>query len=215
MIDELLRTARRLRVTLNDLFIAATALACDQHGADPRRHGSDMAIGSIVDLRASSRENLDDTFSMFLGFTTVFVKARLLGERERLIRSIAAENAQLKESRAAQVSMIRMAVGYAQGIWLSPERLASFYRNYMPFSGGISNVNMNRSWPARYHPGRLVDYIRVAPTGPMVPVVIGVTTIGKRFNFVLTRRASIVDAERGKQLAQAFTDELTALAKMG
>jgi hypothetical protein len=74
---------------------------------------------------------------------------------------------------------------------------------------------MNRAWPANYHPAPLLDYIRVAPTGPMVPVVIAVTTLGKRFTFVLTRRASLVDEARGKLLVQAFLDELTARAKMG
>jgi len=113
------------------------------------------------------------------------------------------------------VSMLRMVAGYMQGRFLSQEKLAAFYRNYLPLSGGISNVNMNRAWPAKYHPSPLLDYIRVAPTGPMVPVVIGATTFGKRLTFVLTRRDSVIDEVHGAALARLFIDELTAFTKMG
>jgi NRPS condensation-like uncharacterized protein len=202
-------------VTLNDLFLAALARACDLHGAAPRRCGRDLALGSIVDLRASSPENLENTFGLFLGFTSLVVRAAHLEDRHRLLSHVAAQNAHQKESRAAHVSMLRMAAGYAQGRFLSPQKLAAFYRTYMPFSGGLSNVNMNRSWPSQYHPTPLQDYIRVAPTGPMVPLVIAVTTLGNRFTFTLTRRTSLVDHAGGTQLAQTFAEELTAFAKTG
>jgi len=218
MIDQLVEYARRNRklgMTFNDMLIAAVARAVDQYGAEPRRCSKDLAVGTIVDLRATSKEDMDHTFGMFLGFTALVVRGDLLPDRERLLRSIAAQNAHMKERRAAQVSMIRMAAGYMQGRFLSSEQLETFYRNYMPLSGGVSNVNMNRSWPAEYHPEPLLDYIRVAPTGPMVPVVIGATTIGKRFTFVLTRRNSLVDDEHARLLADAFIKELTARAKTG
>ena len=139
----------------------------------------------------------------------------LLEDRRRLLTNIALQNAQLKESHAAQASMLRMAVGYAQGRFLPPRKLAAFYRNYMPFSGGISNVNMHNSWPSRYHPAPLLDYIRVAPSGPMVPLVIAVTTLGSRFTFTLTRRTSLVDHNGGQALARTFIDELTAFLETG
>ena len=221
MVDALRQNVRHRKTrglpaaTLNDLFLAALARACDLHGAAPRRCGRDLALGSIVDLRASSVEDLDDSFSLFLGFTSLVVPAALLQDRHRLLADIAARSARLKESRAAQASMLRMAAGYAQGRFLSPRKLAAFYRNYMPFSGGLSNVNMNHAWPAQHHPAPLVDYIRVAPTGPMVPLVIAVTTLGSRFTFTLTRRESLVDQAGGRQLAQTFIEELTAFAKTG
>ncbi|HEY4330897.1 MAG TPA: hypothetical protein VGN88_14235 [Phycisphaerae bacterium] len=219
MVDELREIARRRKIrgapaaTLNDIFLAALARACDLFGAAPRQCGRDLALGSIVDLRASSHENLDNTFGLFLGFTSLVVRAAVLGDRQRLLSHIAAQNAHLKELRAAQVSMLRMATGYLQGRFLSPRKLAAFYRHYMPFSGGLSNVNMNRSWPSRYHPAPLLDYIRVAPTGPMVPLVIALTTLGSRFTFTLTRRESLVDQAHATQLAHTFIEELTAFAK--
>jgi hypothetical protein len=215
LVEPLVAAARRRKATLNDLIMAALARACDEHGAAPRKSDKDMAMGTIVDLRAGCPENLDDTFGMFLGFIGVVVPAARLPDRDRLLDHIAADSRRQKDRKSAQVSMLRMAIGYAQGRLLSQKRLAAFYRTYLPFSGGVSNVNMNRAWAAAHHPSPLLDYLRVAPTGPMVPVVIAVTTIGRRFSFVLTRRASVVDAARGARLAQAFTDELTAWADAG
>jgi len=224
MVEALLAVGRRWRrgadgergsVTLNDLLLAAQARACDAHGAAPRRVPQDLALGTIVDLRPMSAENLENTFGMFLGFTSVLVPAGLLPDRDRVLANIALQTARQKNRRAAAVSMLRVAAGYAQGKILSPQRRAAFYRNYLPLSGGGSNVNMNRSWAAEYHPSPLLDYIRVAPTGPMVPLVIAVTTIGQRLSFVLTRRASLVNDDQGAQLAQAFIDELTAWSNRG
>ena len=111
-----------------------------------------------------------------------------------------------------------MAVGYhAERSFSTPAKLEAFLqKNYMPIAGGVSNVNMNRSWPAAYLPAcMLLDYIRVAPTGPMVPVVIAATTIGETLTFTLTRRGSLIDTagSRGQNPAQTFIDELTARAR--
>ena len=74
---------------------------------------------------------------------------------------------------------------------------------------------MNRSWAAKYHPWPLVDYVRVAPTGPMVPLVMAVTTMGRRLSYVMTRRESLVDAAQGRKLVQVFEQELTGWVKSG
>jgi NRPS condensation-like uncharacterized protein len=213
-VDALRIAARQRKVTLNDMFLAALARACDEHGAGERRRDRDLAIGTIVDLRATSQENLDNTFGLFLGFTTMVVPAGYLRDRDRLLSNVAMQNLHQKESRAAQASQLRMAAGFTQAKLLSPKKLAAFYREYMPVMGGVSNVNMNRAWPAEYHPSVLLDYIRVAPTGPMVPVVFAATTIGKKLCFVLTRRASAVDEASGRELARTFIEELTARANM-
>ncbi len=186
MVQTLLDVAHRRQITLNDMLIAALARACDEHGAPPRRCNRDLALGTIVDLRAMSSENLENTFGLFLGFTSVVAGADTLGDPQRLLATIAEQNARQKRCRAAPASTLRLAAAYAQMQFLSKRQLAAFYRNYMPLSGGVSNVNMNRSWTVPYHQSPLLDYIRVAPTGPMVPVVIAVTTIGHRFSFVLT-----------------------------
>src|SRR5687768_11801358 len=78
MIEPLLAAARRSGVTLNDVFLAAVAEVCAAHGCLERaRRRQDLALGSIVDLRARARDPaagdgaMSDVFGLFLGFTSV------------------------------------------------------------------------------------------------------------------------------------------------
>src|SRR5215207_7388715 len=80
MIDPLLAAARGMGVTLNDVFLAAVAEVCAAHGCLERaRRRQDVALGSIVDLRARARDGaapdscdgaMSDVFGLFLGFTS-------------------------------------------------------------------------------------------------------------------------------------------------
>jgi hypothetical protein len=88
-----------------------------------------------------------------------------------------------------------MLAGVAAGKFMKPQRMLHFYQKHLPLAGGISNVNMNRSWATAYHPRPLLDYIRVSPTGPMMPLVFATTTLGHSFHFAYTYRPSIVPVE--------------------
>lgn len=215
LIDGLVGTARDAGVTVNDLFLAAIAQACDRFipvQATPRRR--DLALGTIVDLRSRTRADLDDTFGMFLGFTNVVCRPEHLRHWDRLVRHIAARSLEQKRRGAPEASMIRMLVGLAFSRSIGPAKTADFYRKRLPLAGGISNVNLNGSWARRYHPDPLRDYIRVSPTGPMMPVVFTPTTLGNRLHFGLTCRNSVVSPEQAGRLATFFRDRLTELSRL-
>ncbi len=212
LIDELRDAARRQQVTLNDVFLTAMAMACDHHGATPPAPSlQELALGTIVDLRPGSRVDLSDTFGQFLGFTTVVVGPPLLGSGPALLRSIARQNALQKRSRGAHSSVLRMAGGLARATLLAPAQREAFYRKWMPMAAGISNVNMNTSWALAYHPSPLLDYLRVTPTGPMLPVVFTTTTLGKRFHVALTRRSELVDDRTADRLLSTFLEQLASI----
>ena len=92
----------------------------------------------------------------------------------------------------------------------SPNQRAQFYQKHVPIAAGISNVNLNKCWATQYFPSPLLDYIRVSPTGPMMPLVFATTTLGQTFHFALTYRPSIVPAEQVDSVAQTFLDCLAA-----
>ena len=75
-----------------------------------------------------------------------------------------------------------MVVGLTIGRLLGRDKMVEFYRKRMPLAGGISNVNLNRSWAGEFHPEPLLDYIRVSPTGPLMPLVFTPTTLGKKMH---------------------------------
>ena len=108
--------------------------------------------------------------------------------------------------------MIRMTAGVAAGSLFGPQRLKNFYRKRLPLAGGVSNVNMNRSWACAFHPSPLLNYIRVSPTGPMMPVVFTTTTLGDRLHFGLTCRDSVVPPDRAQLLADTFAKQLQQMS---
>lgn len=213
-IDRLHLAARERGSTLNDLFLAGIARVCD--GFVPlqnRRRRRSLALGSIVDLRPYTEGELDDVFGLYLGFTNVVCRPSDLRDPNRLLRSIALQSAQQKSKGIPQASALRMLAGVVSGHLVEPNRQPHFYQKHIPLAGGISNVNMNRSWATEYHPAPLLDYIRVSPTGPMMPLVFATTTLGQDFHFSITYRPSIVCPSKVDGMAQVFTRFLTSFCE--
>lgn len=209
-IETLHHAAHRRGVTLNDMFLAALARVCDQYvplKTRPRRHG--LALGSIVDLRPYSPQ-LADAFGLFLGFTNVICRAQELKDPELLLRAVAVQSTRQKRQGIAQTSAMRMLAGVAAARFVDPANMAKFYHKHIPLAGGISNVNMTRTWAMRYHPHPLVDYIRVSPTGPMMPLVMATTTLGRQFHFALTYRRTVVPPASIDSLSRSFVESLMA-----
>jgi alpha-mannosidase len=69
-----------------------------------------------------------------------------------------------------------------------------------------------RSWAAEHYPSPLLDYVRVAPTGPTIPLVLSVTTLGRKFNFALTRRIGLIDDDCARRFVESVIRRFTAEA---
>jgi hypothetical protein len=169
-----------------------------------RRH--DLALGTIVDLRTRTSNSLGDSFGMFLGFTSIFVRPHELRDFERMVKSIRRQTVMHKSMHVPEASMLRMAGGliFHRIFGDDTKRLVEFYRKRFPLCAGISNVNLNGAWVQRYHPDPLLEYIRVSPTGPMMPVVFTTTTLGNQLHFGLSTRDSIVSPHVAQALAESF-----------
>jgi NRPS condensation-like uncharacterized protein len=206
VIDQIRAAAHRQNVTVNDFFLAAMALACDAHVPAMhmfRRH--DLALGMIVDLR-SRHNTVGERFGMFLGFTSIFVRPHELHDFSRMLTSIHTQTTMQKAMSVPESSMIRMAGGliFHRLFGDDSKKLVEFYRKRFPLCSGISNINLNGSWVQQYHPDPLLEYIRVSPTGPMMPVVFTTTTLGNQLHFGLSTRDSIVPPGEAQKLADAF-----------
>jgi NRPS condensation-like uncharacterized protein len=216
IVPGLIAQAKQYRATMNDLLLAAVAQAVHRFGATPATRGRDeLALGTVCDLRTRSDQQLDDAFGLFLGFTTTMLRPADLKDWPRLLRTVASQNAWHKQTKAPHTSMLRMAVGLAEARFVTPQRWAELYRHRMPIAAGTSNVNMNRDWAAPYHPSPILDYYRVTPTGPLLPLTFSLTTLGNKLNFVITRQNSLIDAQRQQCLAGSITKRLIELAAPG
>jgi hypothetical protein len=216
IIDCLREACRAGGVTVHDLFLAAAAEACDQH-LPMRRHRSrdDLAMGTIVDLRPGARSDLSDTFGMFLGFTTTLCRSDDLAQWPRLLGAVSAQSRHDKAQAHSEASVIRMAAGLAAGSVLKRERVVDFYRKRVPLAGGTSNVNVTNTWASEYHPAPLLEYIRVSPTGPIMPLVFSTTTLGGRFNLCLTRRSAAVSEALAASILDTVLARLDRTARSG
>jgi hypothetical protein len=214
LITDVVHAARRQGVTVNDVFLAAMAMVCDEHVPVRRTHRRpDLALGTIVDLRPSARQNLDETFGLYLGFTSVFCRERDLQHWDRLLARVHQQNRLQKRTAAAEASMLRMLAGLVAAKTLSRKGLLTFYRKRLAMAAGISNVNLNRDWPGRFHPDPLMQYIRVSPAGPMMPVVFTPTTLGETLNIGLTCRSSVIPPAAAPALAAAMIRQLQQFAQ--
>jgi hypothetical protein len=213
LIAPLLAYARRNQATLNDLFLAVVAEVCHRF-VPVRRNVSrpDLALGTIVDLRPFAKQDLSDTFGLFLGFTSTVCRPGELSEFPLLLKTVAAQSLFQKRGNVPLFSPVRMMAGLAVGRLFSRRKMIEFYRKRIPIAGGISNVNLNRSWAADFHPDPLLDYIRVSPTGPLMPLVFTPTSLGDHLHFGLTHRPSLIPNDRAAQMAQYFSQRLRELA---
>jgi hypothetical protein len=210
-IDQLCQAARSRRVTVNDLFLASIAQVCERHVPLKRRpRRQSIALGAIVDLRPYLNGQLEDAFGLFLGFTNIVCRPHELRDPERLAQAIGAQSRKQKRFGIPQMSALRMMAGVTAGRMYEPKDRALFYQKHVPIAGGISNVNLNRCWATRYFPTPLLDYIRVSPTGPMMPLVFATTTLGRSLHFALTYRPSIVPPSQVDGVAKTFLDCLAA-----
>jgi hypothetical protein len=205
--------ARSHGVKLHDVLLAAVAEACARHvPMQARGKRTDVAVGTIVDLRRHTRAALDDTFGLFLGFSDVVLRPQDLRDWPRLLQRVAAQNRLHKERGVPQASLLWMAAALAVSPFVPPRNVYKFYRKELPMAGGLSNVNLNDSWAARYHPSPLMDYVRVSPTGPLVPLVFSTTTLGNRLGFAMTYREALLPHPAPCRMAGQFADRLTSLS---
>lgn len=198
---------------VNDVFLAAIAEACDRYVPSQRRENRpNLAVATIVDLRPHAEADLSETFGLYLGFTEVVCRPPELRSFPRLVRSVAAQNAVHRRKGIPQESLGWLMAAVAARRFVPTDKIYHFYRKETPLAGGVSNVNLNGTWAADYHPGPLLDYIRVSPTGPMVPVVFTVTTLGEQLHVSMTYRPALLTESQASDMARHFLTRLEETA---
>jgi hypothetical protein len=212
LVDRLTTAARAAGATVNDLFLAAIARVCSRYVPIHIRAGRrDLGIGSIVDLRPKSPRPMNDVFNLLLGFTSVSCRPEILNDWPRLLTAISRQTRQQKINRIAESSWIRILGGLAASRMLNRKDNLELYRKRVALAGACSNVNLNRDWPARYFPDPLMEYVRVAPTGPTTPIVFTPTTLGGTLGVGLSFRQALVPEANAAAALSMFLDELRSI----
>jgi hypothetical protein len=212
LIERVKERAQADGATVGDVLLAAATHACAQFGPNrPNRRRPDLAMGTIVDLRARARHLSDRVFGLFLGFTVSPFEAGDLGDLHATIRRARSLRLSQNHQHAAEASQLRMGIGLALARRLSTPLLLDFYRKRLPLSGGISNVNLAGSWLAGLSPELVSGYYRISPTGPMMPIVFTPTTLAGRFTLCCTYKTGLIDQDKARWIVERFLERLAGM----
>ena len=239
LIERLHRFAKARGASVNDLFIAVIAQATGLHTAADRyaRRGKPMhfarrhvGVGTIVDIRNAASEKLDQVFSLYLSGYTVLMDGPEKRTADDLIREVATQTVKLKQPvRTVRGFYAFETVRFWFDVYDTPRFRATLLHKNVPVVAGISNVNMSHSWadpsraaapptngtsPTTTDPAapRVLDYLRISPAGPLIPLVFTLTTIQGRLSLCVTYRTA---AFKEPDLLKIVDDFVRRLVEVG
>lgn len=221
--------AKQQKASVNDLFIAVIGQSMGAYTAPDRLKRTKkpmhfarqkLGIGTIVDIRDSAAQSLDTVFNLYLSSFTVLLENPENRAPDELTRAVAGETSRFKKSLAAVRGFFALTTArFWYDVYDSPRFRASLLHKTVPVVAGISNVNMTNSWADPQAAGRqdsaedprVLDYIRISPVGPLIPVVFTLTTIGGRLTLCVTYRKTTFKEERLKGLVEDLVKRLESI----
>jgi hypothetical protein len=235
LIGRLHRFAKSQAASVNDLFIALIAQSMGTYTADQRlgktkkplhftrKH---VGIGTIVDIRDAASQPLDQVFNLYLSSYTVLLEAPEKRPIDAVTRAVTARTGAIKKSLATVKGFWALVMArFWYDLYDSPRFRATLLHKTVPVVAGISNVNMSRSWADPAAAGesskldgeevpQILDYLRISPTGPLIPLVFTLTTIGGRLSLCVTYRTTSFHEDRLLSLVNDFIERLKAIPEV-
>jgi len=204
-------------VTLNDALMALLLLAQDAvFGArDPGKRRHELAVASIINLRAAHRDDPRETFGQYLSSFRVSHPVPTGITLYELARDVHAATARIKRDKLYLTTLFAMAVDRAIGRFQTREQRMGIYAKNYPVGAGVSSINVDALWHAGDRGSGIADrdkrrdrgsgmadgasnqlatpsYIRGVPTGPLSPIVLAVTTCaGELWGGISYRRSAL------------------------
>ena len=218
VIGAIRRNARDFDAKVNDVFLAAAAQVLGEltvaQRASSRR--DQVAIASAVDLRDSAE---DTAFGFDVGYFSVVLARPEQTSFEKLVRAIARQTGAMKsEEEIARFNLSLKCARFAYDLTSKPKRRAELFRKGLPLVAGISNVNFSGTWvedATQISQGpHLLDYLRVSPAGPLLPLIFTLTTIGDRLSLCVSFRTTAFSNQVAAKLADNFMAKLIAFTEI-
>lgn len=209
-VERLRRFARTQDATIHDVILAALSRGVAR--CLPRRSlrngDRQLVTGTIVDTRNDSSLDLGDSVGTFLSYYQVRCRPDDHESLASLTRSVAAITRSIKEHRRYLDSLVNMQ--FIDRLWprLGAATKPRFLRRAIPMAGGVSNVRLRDRWIEQCVSGHTFDYLRAAPTGPMLPIVLTPTTVGDRMNLGVTYRLTGFSQAKFEGLMESILDDL-------
>ena len=228
VIDRVYRFAKLHNASVNDAFVAVLGQAMGVYTAaargkrvTPRFHfeRQHIGVGTIVDIRDAATEPLDNVFGLYLSSYTSLLDYPENSTVDKLIGPIARYTRRVKKSYSTVrgYAALVMARFWYDHYGKDKDRFkAQFFHKTVPMAAGISNVNMTKSWADQMHDPadetpQILDYLRISPVGPLIPVVFTLTTIRDRLSLCVTYRSTAISDADATKLVEDFNRRLEGI----
>lgn len=214
LLDRLTLACKLRQATVNDAFLAALFATIADMTPNRRTHQRrrGLAIGSAVDLRGSASQDLSICFGLYLSHWITIVEEPDMADSEQLLARIVRQTRREKaEKRFLGPQWNFLALALLRRLSLMTNARA-WYRKVYPVSGGISNVKLSASWFAGAGE-RILDYILVSPTGPVLPFVLAAATLNDKLNLTLVYRRSSLTCLEARKLIDLFLAKLELFSR--
>jgi hypothetical protein len=198
------KLAREYGVTLHDLFLAATARAFGAARSWESGRRDAVAIVSAMDVRRFESGPARNDFGLQLSHYIVAEQRPHEVSLPELSKRIAAQTRRMKADPATDM------YGPALLLWRlsrSARAKATLFARGAPLVAGLSNVNLAGSWIEQ---SEIAEYRRIGPTGPVVPMVLMITTLRGRIFFDVTFRTAAFTPVEAEGLVEDVVQLLPA-----
>jgi NRPS condensation-like uncharacterized protein len=215
-IGQLVAGCRSRQVTVNDAFLAALFGAIAEITLPHRRHGRrrGLALTTAVDVRHEASESLSNCFGLYLGQILVAIDEPDEADFGQLLIRTAEHMRREKGEKRFIGPQWNLAIVAVLGRWFSVNVARDRYRKAYPLSAGMSNVRLDSAW-FRGASDRILDYIRISPTGPALSVIVTPTTYDDRLNLSITYRESSFSEAEILKLVDLFLHKLEPIVARG
>ena len=206
------RAAKGWGVTLNDVLIALLLLAQDAQAParDPAKRRHELAVASIMNLRAAHREDSRTTFGQFLSSFRVSHPVPPGITLAEVARDVHGATARIKREKLYLTTLAAIALDRIVGRFRTREQRMGVYAKSYPVGAGVSSLNVGALWRTADDDG-VPTYIRGVPTGPASPIVVAVTTSGDTLCAGITYRTAAAGPDDILQLQAHLKSRIQAL----
>lgn len=208
----LLRTARKWKVTVNDIFLALLLKSVSPFASErltaPRR--KKLSLVSIANVRENISGKSPMVFGLLLGSFSVTHSVPEGITVEQLVQDIHRQTEKIKKDKLYLYTIIEMGLALLPLSFLSPLRKSKFYPRSYPMWGGITNINLNSLWEQR-DVENPIDYLRAVSTGPVAPIIFSFTSVRDVLNVGVSFRTAVFSKEDVEKIIADFSTYVAGL----
>lgn len=197
---------------VNDAFLAAMTQTFAERTPARRKHNrrKKVALASAVNLRPWSRDDLSACFGTYVGHSIILID-NPDADFDTLLSHVKHQtNMHKQQRRAAGPAWPLIFAKYLWPILRIPNNTGS-YRKLYPLCAGISNVRVDATLFGT-SASSIIDYTRICPPGPAMPMVLAPTTFNGTMQLSLVYREGALTTQEARDMLDRVLEILMSFA---